>query len=446
MTTVLQERMQQAFVTHVDDDRLMDCMRCGFCLPACPTYIHSGYDETQSPRGRIALMKAVREGKVMWDSSIEESFDLCLGCRACEPACPAGVQYGSLIEETREAIISVKPQSLKEKVVRKGAFDHLFADQKKMKTAVNLVTFYQKVGLQKVVRKIGFLELFPPFMKEMESVLPAPPKKDRPIIEKAEVKVKVAFFAGCLMDTMFNETNRNTIAILEKLGCEVLIPENQQCCGALHGHSGEMEKSKRNASANLEAFDLHEIDYIVNNAGGCGAFLGEYDKLFSHDPVLYEKAKQFTAKQIDISTLFVKLGIIEYLENLPMGKSIGLVTYQDSCHLRNVTGVKDEPRAILNALQDSIFVELPNADLCCGSAGIYNLLQPKMASQILESKMQKVKEIAASTVITTNPGCLLQMKVGIEREGISSTTQAMHLVDFIYGKMFHQYEFGGVLT
>ncbi|TQR21339.1 (Fe-S)-binding protein [Psychrobacillus vulpis] len=438
MTTALQEKMQQAFVTHVDDDRLMDCMRCGFCLPACPTYIHSGFDETQSPRGRIALMKAIRDGQIMWDGSVEESFDLCLGCRACEPACPAGVQYGTLIEETREAILSVKPQSLKEKVVRKGAFDNLFADQKKMQQAVNLVTFYQKSGLQKVVRKIGFLELFPPFMKEMESVLPIPAKRKKPENERAKVKVKVAFFAGCLMDTLFNETNRNTIAILEKLGCEVLIPENQQCCGALHGHSGELEKSKRNAIANIKAFELDEIDFIVNNAGGCGAFLGEYDKLLSNDPILFEKAKQFTAKQIDISSLLIKLGIVDYLEKLPVSSSLGLVTYQDSCHLRNVTGVKDEPRDILKAVQDCKYVELPNADLCCGSAGIYNLLQPKMASLLLESKMQKVKEVSASTVITTNPGCLLQMKVGIEREGLSTTTQALHLVDFIYGKMFYQ--------
>lgn len=438
MTTALQEKMQQAFVTHVDDDRLMDCMRCGFCLPACPTYIHSNFDETQSPRGRIALMKAVRDGQVMWDGSIEESFNLCLGCRACEPACPAGVQYGSLIEETREAILSVKHQSLKEKIARKGAFDNLFADQKKMQTAVNLVTFYQKSGLQKVVRKIGFLELFPPFMKEMERVIPAPPKRKKEDIKKVQVKVKVAFFTGCLMDTMFNETNRNTIAILEKLGCEVIIPKAQQCCGALHGHSGELEKSKKNAQANIEAFDLEKIDYIVNNAGGCGAFLGEYDKLFSDNLILREKAKVFTSKQIDISTLFVRLGIIDFLEQLPASGSVGIVTYQDSCHLRNVTGVKDEPRQILNAIQDCTFLELPNADQCCGSAGIYNLLQPKMASLILESKMEKVKEVRASTVITTNPGCLLQMKVGIEREGISSTTQALHLVDFIYGKMFDQ--------
>ncbi|MER2261430.1 MAG: (Fe-S)-binding protein [Psychrobacillus sp.] len=431
----LQERMKMAF-THVDENLLMDCMRCGFCLPACPTYLHSNFDETQSPRGRIALMRAVREGRIVWDGSVEESFDLCLGCRACEPACPAGVQYGTLIEETREAILSVKQQSIKERFARKLAFDHLFADQKKMNNVVNLITFYQKSGLQKVVRKIGFLELFPPFMKEMESALPKPPKKITENKSAVKAKTRVAFFSGCLMDTMFKETNQNTIAILEKLDCKVLIPKNQQCCGALHSHSGELEKSKRNAKENIEAFDLDEVDYIVNNAGGCGAFLGEYEKLFSIEPDLLQKARKFTEKQIDISSLLIKLGITDFLKGMPDKLGHELLTYQDSCHLRNVTGVKEEPREILKAVKDCTFIELPNADLCCGSAGIYNLLQPEMASLILSSKMEKVRETQAKTIITSNPGCLLQMKVGIEKEGLGATSRAMHLVDFVYEKIF----------
>lgn len=435
MSSAQAELIRQSFVTHVDENRLMDCMRCGFCLPACPTYIHSDYDETQSPRGRIALMKAVRDGVVEWDGSIEEAFDLCLGCRACEPACPAGVQYGTLIEETREAIVSVKSQSLKEKAIRKGAFDHLFADQRKMKTAVKLVTFYQKSGLQKVVRKVGFLELFPPFMKEMERSLPEPPRKHRETAPPIEMKTKVAFFAGCLMDTMFQETNRNTIELLTRLGCEVVIPKNQQCCGALHGHSGEMDRARRNAKANLEAFDLNGIDYIVNNAGGCGAFLSEYDRLFENDPTLLALAERFVGKQIDISSLLMRLGIIEELSKHPATEATEIVTYQDSCHLRNVNGVKDEPREMLKAVKGGLFVEMPGAHLCCGSAGVYNLLQPEMASRILGSKMEEVKRVQATTIITTNPGCLLQMKVGVEKEGLSGTVRAMHVVDFIHEKI-----------
>lgn len=380
-------------------------------------------------------MKAVRDGVVEWDGSIEEAFDLCLGCRACEPACPAGVQYGTLIEETREAVLSVKSLSLKEKAVRKGAFDHLFADQRKMKTAVKLVTFYQKSGLQKVVRKVGFMELFPPFMKDMEKSLPTPPKKRREQLPPTEKKTTVAFFSGCLMDTIFQETNRNTIDLLNLLGCEVIIPKGQQCCGALQGHSGEMERARRNAKVNLEAFDLDGIDYIVNNAGGCGAFLSEYDRLFDRDTELHVLARRFVEKQIDISSLLVKLGIVEELLKQPKTEATEIVTYQDSCHLRNVNRVKDEPRDMLKAVSNSLFVELPDAHLCCGSAGVYNLLQPEMASRILGSKMEEVKRIQATTIITTNPGCLLQMKVGVEREGLSGATRAMHVVDFIHEKL-----------
>jgi glycolate oxidase iron-sulfur subunit len=380
-------------------------------------------------------MKAVRDGKVEWDGSIEEAFDLCLGCRACEPACPAGVQYGTLIEETREAIVSVKSQSLKEKAIRKGAFDHLFADQRKMKTAVKLVTFYQKSGLQKVVRKVGFMELFPPFMKDMERSLPNPPKKRQVQTTSIEKKTTVAFFTGCLMDTMFQETNWNTIDLLERLGCEVIIPKGQQCCGALQGHSGELDRARRNAIANLEAFDFDGIDYIVNNAGGCGAFLSDYDRLFENDPVVLTMAQQFVEKQIDISSLLVKLGIIDELMKQPATEAAEIVTYQDSCHLRNVNGVKEAPREMLKAAKGSLFVEMPGAHLCCGSAGVYNLLQPEMASRILGSKMEEVKRVQATRIITTNPGCLLQMKVGIEREGLSGTARAMHVVDFIHEKI-----------
>lgn len=425
------EKFRQSFVTHVNEDRLMDCMRCGFCLPACPTYIESGYDETQSPRGRIALMKAVQDGTVKWDSSIGEAFDLCLGCRACEPACPAGVQYGTLIEETRDAVNFAKDQSWKEKVVRKVAFDHLFANQKKMKSAVKLVTFYQKSGLQKAARKIGFFDLFPS-IKTMEKTLPDLPKSRVEYIRQGPAKAKVAFFTGCLMDTMFNETNRNTIELLERLGCEVIAPKNQQCCGALQGHSGEMDKAKRNAISNLVAFDGMEVDYIVNNAGGCGAFLSEYDRLFEMDNELHGKAKEYVAKQIDISSLLFKMGIIDELEKLPSQEPSEIITYQDSCHLRNVNGIIHEPRAILQSVKGSIFKEMKGADLCCGSAGIYNLLQPKMANKILDSKMNEVQKTKAVVIITTNPGCLLQMKAGIERENLSSTVRAVHLVDYVY--------------
>lgn len=427
------ELMQKAFEKTVDEDLLLDCMRCGFCLPACPTYIHTNAEEAHSPRGRIALMKAVRDGKVVWDASIEESFNMCLGCRACEPACPAGVQYGPLIEQTRHAIQLGKTRKPLEKAVRGATFDGLFANQKAMTGAVNLVRFYQKSGLQKVTRKIGFLNLFPPFMKEMEGVLPEPAKKSLPALPQLPKKqIHVSFFSGCLMDTLFLETNRKTIALLEMLGAKVTIPKQQQCCGALHGHSGEMDKAKRNARANLDVFTDDSVDYIVNNAGGCGAFLAEYDHHLAHDPVYEERAKIFTEKQIDVSSLLVKLGLPEFLQTLqPAARK--KITYQDSCHLRNVNGVSEEPRQILKSMTGFEYEELVGANTCCGSAGIYNILQPEMADAILETKMQHVQDINPDIVVTANPGCLMQMQKGIQATCSHHGDQtATHIADLVF--------------
>lgn len=431
MVSELQQRMQDSFVEHVDEELLMDCMRCGFCLPACPTYLATNQDETHSPRGRIALMKAMRDGDVVWDGSVEDAFDMCLGCRACEPACPAGVQYGVLIEETRVAVQQAKPISVTEKAIRKTTFDGVFADQKKMAAGVKLVQFYQKSGLQKATRKIGFLNLFPPFMKQMEAVLPAIESKQKrePVLKP--VTLKVAFFSGCLMDTLFQETNRKTIEMLEWLGAEVVLPKEQQCCGALHGHSGEMEKGMRNAKANLKAFDSDDFDYIVNNAGGCGAFLSEYGKHLKEDPQYAEKAAEFSHKTIDISTLFVKLGLNSKLKQMGGAKE-SIVTYQDSCHLRNVNRVFLEPRSLLQDAPGFEYKELIDAGSCCGSAGIYNILQPEMAKRILDAKMKGVKEMQPAIVVTSNPGCLMQMQMGIQNEGLEKEMKAVHIVDFLY--------------
>lgn len=432
MVSELQQRMKDSFREHVNEEYIMDCMRCGFCLPACPTYLATDQDETHSPRGRIALMKAMRDGDVVWDGSVEESFDVCLGCRACEPACPAGVQYGALIEETRVAIQQVKPQTIKEKGIRNVAFNHLFAEQKKMATTVKLVQFYQKSGLQKVTRKIGFLDLFPPFMKEMESVLPKIERKSKSAPVSSPKTVNVAFFTGCLMDTLFQETNRKTIALLERLGAQVHIPKEQQCCGALHGHSGELAKGVRNARANIDAFNSDEYDFIVNNAGGCGAFLSEYEKHLHSDPLYKEKAVRFSRKNIDISSLLVKLNLNELLKKRESDGVQAIVTYQDSCHLRNVNRVFLEPRMLLQDAPGFEYKELIDAASCCGSAGIYNLLQPEMASRILEAKMKGVKMLQPAVIVTSNPGCLMQMQVGIQREGLEKEMKALHIVDFLF--------------
>ncbi|MEK5233145.1 (Fe-S)-binding protein [Lysinibacillus sp. FSL K6-0232] len=435
VVTSVQQQMQQSFQTHVDENLLLDCMRCGFCLSSCPTYLHMEQDEAQSPRGRIALMKAVRDGLVPFDASIEHSFDLCLGCRACEPACPAGVQYGALIEQTREAVQEVKRSSFVEKTTRNIVFDRLFVEQKNMERAVSLLHLYQKTGLQKVVRKIGFLNLFPKHLKTMEASLPAVAKKVQPLKQAKSATMKVAFFTGCLMDTLYRETNDKTVSLLRMLGVEVVIPDQQSCCGALHGHSGELKRGKQNLIHNVELFDSDDYTYIVNNAGGCGAFLKEYEKHLSSDKRYHEKAIRFSEKTIDISSLLVKAGLLEYLATLPQQVKKTVVTYQDSCHLRNVNKVFNEPRMILQALPNVQFKELPSANTCCGSAGIYNLLQPALAGEILTTKMTTIKALEPAVVVTANPGCLLQIQAGIHKEQLGSSIQAAHIVDFLYNSI-----------
>jgi glycolate oxidase iron-sulfur subunit len=432
--TVIQKKIQQGLKDSIQEENLLDCMRCGFCLPACPTYIHTNYDETHSPRGRIALMKAVRDGFIPWDDDVEHSLDVCLGCRACEPACPAGVQYGHMLESAREVVQQVKKKGVIERTVRNVAFNHLFQNQDTLSKATNLLHFYQKSGLQKLTRKIGFLSIFPETMREMEQVLPnvlnQKEIKERGTFFSAigEKRATVAFFTGCLMDTMFFETNSSTIKLLQHAGCDVYIPKEQACCGALHAHSGEKKSATTLAKRNIEAFESLSVDYIVNNAGGCGAFLHDYPYLFEHDQKWSERALAFKYKVTDISTILSKLDFTQYKLR---AKQPVVVTYQDSCHLRNVSGVISEPRNLLNSIDNAYYVELNGADQCCGSAGIYNLLQSEMSMKILDDKMEKVKDTKAAIVITSNPGCLLQMKLGIKRAGLSHQMESIHIVDFL---------------
>jgi glycolate oxidase iron-sulfur subunit len=432
--TVTQQRIQQGFKDAIQEESLLDCMRCGFCLPACPTYIHTNYDETHSPRGRIALMKAVREGLIPWDDDVEHSLNVCLGCRACEPACPAGVQYGHMLENAREVVQEVKKKSVIEKTVRNVAFNHLFQDQEKLSQATNLIRFYQRSGLQKTTRKVGFLNLFPETIRGMEQILPNVPNrkevKERGTFFPAigEKRTTVAFFTGCLMDTLFTETNNSTIKLLQYAGCDVFIPKEQACCGALHAHSGEKKSATTLAKRNIEAFEAFSVEYIVNNAGGCGAFLHDYPYLFDQDLEWYERASFFKQKITDISSILSKLDFKKYKLR---AKEPIIITYQDSCHLRNVSRVVNEPRELLKSIEYAYFIELEGADQCCGSAGIYNLLQSEMSMKILDDKMEKVKMTNAAYVITSNPGCLLQMKLGIERAGLTRKIESLHLVDFL---------------
>ncbi|GGE49574.1 glycolate oxidase iron-sulfur subunit [Pullulanibacillus camelliae] len=457
--------IQKAFQESLDEDELMNCMRCGFCLPACPTYLETK-SEAASPRGRIALMKAVYDGKMLPDDDVQAQLDLCLGCRACEPVCPSGVKYGHLLEQARGAVTRNKKQSLKEKAVRRLAFKDLFPNKKRMRQVSGLIRLYQKSGLQKLAEGTGAIKLLPEGMRNMQHILPpvvsARLMKHRPeqlkhVVPHYQVSVskgqrqydlqaatveqehmastqasspvkRVAFFAGCLMDTMFLTTNDATMKLLQMAGCDVVNPQTQACCGALHGHSGELAGARDLAKRNIQAFEDLQVDAIVTNAGGCGAFLVDYDHLLKDEPEWAERAKAFVEKIKDISVVLLESGFLDKVQlSLPSQK----VTFQDSCHLRNVMKTSEAPRTLLKAIEGVEYHELKEAGVCCGSAGIYNLLQEEMANQLIDRKMRHVQAIQPQTIVTANPGCLLQMKLGITRAGLEDQMQAVHLADFL---------------
>ncbi|WP_404822315.1 (Fe-S)-binding protein [Paenibacillus lycopersici] len=501
----------------LDYDQLTNCMRCGFCLPACPTFRETGI-EAESPRGRIALMKAVADGIMAPDAAFETQMNHCLGCRACEPACPADVKYGQLLEQARDAVEThTTSHRWWVKIARKAAFDGLFPHQNRMRLLGGALQLYQRAGLRKLARGTGLMKLFPPHLREMEAILPEASR--RGVVEQigafhpaqGERIAAVGLFRGCIMDVLFTETNKHTVELLNEAGFDVVIPETQNCCGALHAHSGEQAGAKALAKRNIAAFKAAGVEWIVSNAGGCGALLVEYDHLLHDDPQWREDAAWFAKRTIDVSQLLVEHGRLQSAAQAALAAGAGLagvgaakagakagdandgghgsgsaepsadkgggaqaaghehvrgvsaapaklaaasgvcagscsgvgfasaegvrITYQDSCHLRNVMRSSEAPRKLMRSVANAEFVELAEADRCCGSAGIYNLTQPQMASQILDHKMEHVQRTEAHYLLTSNPGCLLQMKSGIEKHGMSGRMQAMHLVDFLHERM-----------
>lgn len=424
--------VQAALKERLDYDEIMNCVQCGFCLPSCPTYTQTK-NEAASPRGRIALMKGVADGWIEPDEDVEQQLKLCLGCRACEPACPSGVRYGHLLEEALDVLESHKTHSRPVRFLRWFFFRKIFPRRRNMRLLVALVWVYQKSGLRKLIRALGLFNVFPKTMAQMEQVLPKVPSlstmKRRPdrVAAKGETKRQTAFFSGCMMDTVFMGTNDATLRLLSKAGCDVWIPEKQQCCGALHAHSGEKDAAKAMAKQNIEAFEEQAAETIVCNAGGCGAILKEYDHLLRDEPEWRERARRFSERVKDISDVLVEQDFQDRDLSLPRQ----IVAYQESCHLRNVMRTADAPRRLLQSVKGVEFRELKDPEQCCGSAGIYNLVQGDMSMQILNDKMSKVKAVEPSTVVTGNPGCLLQMRLGIHREDAADRIEAVHLADLL---------------
>ncbi|UOQ44467.1 (Fe-S)-binding protein [Halobacillus salinarum] len=420
----------EALQTKIQYEKTFDCVQCGYCLPACPTY-ETMERETHSPRGRINLVKMVAEGKASIDD-LKDPIEKCLGCMACTTVCPTNVQYGAILEGAKEVIEENEVKSPSQEKVEQFIFNTFFPSSNWMGALSNAAWFYKKSGTQRLARITSASRMAPLNLDKFERVLPEVPSpverltRKRHVLPDYKLTTKVAFFTGCVMDGMFFKTNANTIELLRRSGAEVVLPKDQTCCGALHAHSGKGTSAKELAKRNIEAFDIEDVDYIVNNAGGCGAKMIEYEKLFEEGTSWYERAKEFTSKVRDISEVLVELNALDF--TTPVNR---MVTYQPSCHMSNVQRVTEPPRILLESIPGLGIKELKQPDFCCGSAGIYNIVNYEDSMEILDVKMQDVLGVNPEAVVTTNPGCLIQMKLGIEREQLEDQVEAMHLVDLL---------------
>ena len=417
---ILRDQPQQA-----DLDR---CVHCGLCLNACPTYRELGV-EMDSPRGRIYQMVQVAAGRMNVSDSYTEHISLCLACRACETACPSGVQYGKLVEAARAHIELARPRPLLSRMARRFVYGHLLLSPRLMKLAGNLAAFYQWSGLQRLVRSSGVLKslgrldklerLMPPaerpfFFEQIGRTFPA----------RGERRCRLAMVAGCLANVSFARLNEATVRVLQQNGCEVVVPAGQNCCGALHVHAGLRDLARQLARRNIEAFESRGYDAIVTNAAGCGSVLKEYGELLEHDPDYRERARAFSSRVKDVSELLASIGLNREMRTLNI-----TATYQDSCHLAHGQRVRLQPRQLLEAVPGLKFRELPLSDLCCGSAGVYNVEHTEMSMSLLEKKMQMAAATGADTIVTANPGCILQLRAGAEMFGRNQ--RVLHVVEVL---------------
>ncbi len=392
-------------------DLVADCVHCGFCLPACPTYALWG-EEMDSPRGRIYLMNQGLSGEPLSDSMVTH-FDRCLGCMACVPACPSGVQYDRLIEATRAQVERRHRRPLSERALR-GAIFALFPYPRRLALLRAPLRAYQRSGLQRLVRRSGLLERVP-VLATMEAV--APPIRPAPrlperVAARGPRRAVVGLLTGCVQGAFFPEVNAATARVLALEGCDVVIPRGQGCCGALSVHNGREPEAQAFARALVDTFAAAGVERVVVNSAGCGSSMKEYAELLADDPAYAGRAAAFAASVRDVAEVLVELGPVATRHPVP-----ATVAYHDACHLANAQGIRSQPRELLRAIPGLEVREIAEAELCCGSAGVYNLLNPGPAAELGDRKAANVLDTGAELLITANPGCLMQVAASLRRQG-----------------------------
>ncbi|WP_229073174.1 (Fe-S)-binding protein [Actinoplanes sp. DH11] len=389
-----------------------DCVHCGFCLTTCPTYTLWG-EEMDSPRGRIHLIGQGLSGEPLSDSMVTH-FDNCLGCMACVTACPSGVRYDRLIEDTRAQVERRHDRSPADRA-RRAAIFALFPYPRRLRLLRGPLRAYQKSGLQQLIGRTGLLERVAPTLAALESLAPrlrrvAPPP--RRVAARGTRRAVVGMLTGCVQSAFFPEVNAATVRILAAEGCEVLIPAGQGCCGALSVHNGRRAEAERFARRLIDVFEQTGMDYFVVNAAGCGSTLKEYGELLAGDPAYASRAAAFAAKVRDLAEVLVELGPVAPRHPLPI-----VAAYHDACHLGHAQGVRAQPRALLHGIPRLEVREIADPEICCGSAGVWNVLNPVPAAELGDRKAASVLATGAGLLVTSNPGCLMQVAAAIRRRG-----------------------------
>jgi glycolate oxidase iron-sulfur subunit len=407
------------------------CVHCGLCLNHCPTYRLWGR-EADSPRGRIRQMLLVDQGRLPLGDSFVGHMDACLDCRACETACPSGVEYGKLIESARGQIAELYRRPLGARVARNVVYKWLLTHPSRIALAGRLARIYQHWGLQKVARSTGILKLLG--LADRERLMPAISsdfffsRLGKEFPAQGPRRARVAFFAGCIAQVSFTELNDATIRVLQANGCDVVVPAAQQCCGALCVHAGVRDVARSLAKTNMLAFEYEfareRFDALITNAAGCGSTLKEYEQLFAPLSTEHTQAKAFQKQVRDVTEFLAQLGL-----TAPLAPVNLRVTYQDSCHLLHGQKIGEAPRKLIRAVPGIDFVEMPLSDQCCGSAGVYNVTETEAAMALLENKMHHARETRAAAIVTANPGCMLQLRAGADIHGTGQ--QVLHVVELL---------------
>ena len=414
--------VRHSHLKDLDYSVVQQCMHCGLCLPTCPTYDATKL-ERNSPRGRISLMRAVADGRLEATQTFAEEMYFCLGCLACMTACPAGVNYAELFEHARaEAEQSGVLDSDKRSVIRGFTLRWLFMDLNRLHLLGQAMRLYQQTGVQAFVRNSGVMRLMPQRLQELESMTPTiQPQFTAELVAPVtravgQKKYRVAMLAGCAQDLIFSDVNRDTVEVLARNGCEVVTPPDQHCCGSLHAHNGEWEMAQGLARKQIDQFPPEQFDAIITNAAGCGSHLKHYAKLLAGDPVYEPRAHEWDRKVKDIHEWLAQIGIQPPAAGDAPPQN---VTYHEACHLCHGQKITAQPRQLLKAIPNLKLTELPESTWCCGSAGIYNLIQPEMANDLLDRKVKHIVSTRAEVVATGNPGCLLQIINGCKKAGLA---------------------------